>query len=74
MISENGCESNLFFSLLPGPGTENYTKNVQVEEALLKLRKIICFITAEHTGSYNKTTREGDVLVLRTILHYVNDY
>ena len=67
MINQHFYDIFLFFSLPLDRGTENYTMDVQGEETLLKLRKIVCFITADKTGSYNKTTGEDEVLVLRTI-------
>ena len=53
----------LFLSL--GPVIENLTKDIQGEEILLKLRKIVCIISEEKARSYEKTTREGQILVLR---------
>lgn len=54
--------------LLLGPFKENVTIDIRGEDILLKLRKIVCYISAEKTGSYKKTTGEGQVLVLRTIM------
>lgn len=55
-----------FFLL--GPFKENLTRDIIGEDLLLKLRKIVCYISAEKTGFYNKTVGEGQVLVLRTIV------
>ena len=53
--------------LLLGPFKENVTTVIRGEDILLQLRKIVCYISAEKTGSYKKTTEEGQILVLRTI-------
>ena len=46
----------------------NFTKLIRDEETLLRLRKIVCVIHAEKKGSYNKTTEEGKILVLRKMI------
>ena len=46
----------------------NFTEDIRIEGALVKLRKIVCFITARGTGSYNQTTRQDQVLVFRTMI------
>ena len=56
------------FSLPLASQQVNFTKDVLIEGALVKLRKIVCFITARRTGSYNETTRRDQVLVLRTMI------
>ena len=56
------------FFLPLGVQIENFTIDVQNEQVLLKLRKIVCYITAKRTGSYNVTTGENQVLILRTMI------
>ena len=46
----------------------SFTKFIRDEETLLRLRKIVCFIITEKKESYNKTTEEGEVLVLRKMI------
>ena len=67
-----GYTTNIFhilslgcFSPFLGRMKGNFTKLIRDEKTLLRVQKIICFINAEKKGSYNKTTEEGKVLVLR---------
>ena len=46
----------------------SFAKFIRDEETLLRLRKIVCFIITEKKESYNKTTEEGEVLVLRKMI------
>ena len=54
--------------LLLGPFKSNLTRGITGEDILLKLKTIVCYISAEKTGSYNKTTGQEQVLVFRTII------